>query len=57
MDDGESIMKGQYFTLRLRPKVNPELSLFPPKSVLFLPDVINGIRNGEIIIELIQNED
>jgi len=33
----------------LRPKVDPNLSC--PQSVLHLPTVINGIKNGEIILE------
>lgn len=36
----------------LKPKVSPQLSC--PKSVLYLPYVIEGIKNGEIIVEINQ---
>lgn len=36
----------ELYTLHLKPKVNPKISC--PQSVLHLPAVIEGIKNGEI---------
>lgn len=38
----------------LKPKVHPQLSC--PRSVLYLPYVIEGIKNGEILVEINQTK-
>lgn len=44
----EEMEKG--FSLTFKPKINPQLSC--PQSVLHLPAVIDGIKKGEILIEV-----
>ena len=36
--------------INFKPKVDPQFSC--PQSVLYLPVVIEGIKNGEIIVEI-----
>jgi len=40
--------------IQLRPKVDPQFSC--PQSVLHLPIVIEGIKNGEIIVEIVNQQ-
>lgn len=37
-----------------KPKISPEISC--PQSVLYLPYVIEGIKKGEIIMQIVEEE-
>lgn len=41
------------FQIDFTPRTNPQISC--PRSVLYLPEVIKGIQNGEIIVKISKN--